>query len=107
MNGPPDAVTPGGPRSQPVFVGDTVMAAGQHSTSPPTPQSECHSGIYAIRCKPTGKVYVGSAARITKRWNDHRQSLASGKHHSVLLQRAWEKYGPDAFEFTVLAYCAP
>jgi group I intron endonuclease len=63
------------------------------------------SGIYLIRCVPTGKVYVGSALRIKQRWVDHCKALIDGKHHSPLLQRAWRKYGEEAFEFIVIVYC--
>ncbi len=59
------------------------------------------SGVYMIRCA-TGKVYVGSAVDIAQRWRIHRWSLANSKHHSRHLQRAWDKYGPDAFEWSVL-----
>lgn len=83
------------------------MTASQHSTSPrPLPPGQ-QSGIYVIRCKPTGKIYVGSAVRIGERWRQHRRVLATGKHHSVLLQRAWDKYGPDAFVFMILENCLP
>jgi group I intron endonuclease len=75
------------------------MTPGQDNTSAPG------SGIYLIRCIPTGKVYVGSAFRISKRWNDHRKALIEGRHHSPLLQRAWRKYGQEAFEFIVVVYC--
>jgi group I intron endonuclease len=50
-----------------------------------------------------GKMYVGSSGDIEKRMSDHRVALNRGSHHSVTLQRAWEKYGADAFEFSVVA----
>lgn len=63
------------------------------------------SGIYEIRCSVTGKVYVGSAVWIAKRWRSHRKDLRAGSHHSSLLQRAWSKYGEPSFVFSVLARC--
>lgn len=60
------------------------------------------SGIYVIRCKVTGKVYVGSSKNIKVRWRHHRRMLKSGTHHSIKLQRAWDKYGEDAFEFKIV-----
>lgn len=60
------------------------------------------SGIYVIRCKSTGKVYVGSSKNIKLRWRQHRQQLKAGTHHSIKLQRAWDKYGEDAFEFEIV-----
>lgn len=63
---------------------------------------KCTSGIYCIRCVPTGKVYVGQASRLRVRWNHHRRRLILGKHRNKPLQNAWNKYGPDAFDFEVL-----
>jgi group I intron endonuclease len=60
------------------------------------------SGIYQIRCLANGKVYIGSAVHIAKRWGDHRNDLARGVHHSCRLQRAWLKYGAAQFVFEVL-----
>jgi group I intron endonuclease len=60
------------------------------------------SGVYQILNKENGKVYIGSAARFGKRWREHRHLLNGGKHHSVKLQRAWDKYGATSFEFGVL-----
>lgn len=60
------------------------------------------SGIYAIRNLVNGKRYVGSAVYLTGRFCDHRKRLRLGKHHSIKLQRAWDKYGEQAFVFEVL-----
>lgn len=62
-------------------------------------------GIYEIKNKLTGKVYIGSSKQIEKRWEQHVQALEKGSHHSVLLQRAWTKYGKDCFEFTIKEEC--
>lgn len=60
-----------------------------------------------IICIPTGKVYVGSAVWITKRWRYHREALRAQKHENPYLQRAWNKYGETAFRFTVWKYVPP
>jgi group I intron endonuclease len=59
-------------------------------------------GIYQWLCVPTGKVYVGSAVDLRKRWRDHRNALCNNTHENHYLQRAWNKYGELAFEFSVL-----
>lgn len=59
-------------------------------------------GIYLICCLPTQKVYVGSSQDISYRWEAHRYDLKQGKHHNSYLQRAWNKYGPDAFTWKVV-----
>jgi group I intron endonuclease len=60
------------------------------------------SGVYTIRCEPTGKVYVGSAVHLARRWRTHKAQLRRGDHHSQHLQRAWNKYGESAFVFQVI-----
>ena len=64
------------------------------------------TGIYAIINKVNGKIYVGQAVSIEDRWGDHKARLNRGKHENSHLQRAWDKYGADNFEFTVLTECA-
>lgn len=62
----------------------------------------CVGGVYLIRNTANGKVYVGSAANIARRFSEHRNSLNAKRHHSQKLQRAWDKYGADCFEFLVI-----
>jgi len=59
-------------------------------------------GIYEIRCTANDKRYIGSAANLVHRWQDHRRDLKNGIHKNPNLQRAWKKYGEDAFVWTVL-----
>ena len=58
------------------------------------------SGIYKI--ERNGKVYIGSAVNIKGRWAVHVCLLKANKHHSIKLQRAWNKYGGDGFTFSVI-----
>jgi len=60
------------------------------------------SGIYAIRNVLSGRVYVGSADSIARRFIAHVSQLRRGVHHSTHLQRAWNKHGENAFEFLIL-----
>ena len=60
------------------------------------------SGVYLIINCLDGKLYVGSAANILSRIGWHKRYLMLGKHHSVLLQRAYDKYGPNAFQFAIV-----
>ncbi len=62
------------------------------------------SGIYAIYNIKNGKIYIGSAINLHRRLVDHVYFLNLLSHHSVLLQRAWLKYGANSFEFYVLEY---
>jgi len=63
-------------------------------------------GIYQIKNIVNGKVYIGSSKRIGSRWKDHIRMLNNNKHHSLHLQSAWNMYGPDNFEFSVLEKCS-
>jgi group I intron endonuclease len=63
------------------------------------------SGIYYIRNKANGKVYYGSSKNIQRRFADHRKRLRRKKHGNLHLQRAWNKYGEDVFEFGIVGYC--
>lgn len=66
--------------------------------------SDRSSGIYAIKCEPNGKVYIGSAVSLKHRLATHLSRLRLNKHHSPLLQASWNKYGEACFSFEVLAH---
>ncbi len=59
-------------------------------------------GVYEIRNTVTGECYIGKADSFEARWKLHRDTLRERRHHNHLLQAAWNSYGEDAFEFTVL-----
>lgn len=59
-------------------------------------------GIYTLTNTVSGTVYVGQARNIRKRWEVHRCTLEKGGHRNGYLQRAWNKYGPEAFRFEVI-----
>ena len=62
-------------------------------------------GIYQITNRVNGKMYIGSAKCLKERWQEHRKQLINNSHHSLHLQRAWNKHGSDAFEFSILKLC--
>lgn len=69
-------------------------------------KSTTQSGVYCIKCTVPGRSfgmpYVGSSVKIAKRWSGHRRDLDLGKHCNRHLQNAWNRYGADAFEWSVL-----
>ena len=65
------------------------------------------SGIYRIMCVPTGRLYIGSAISLQSRWRVHLHGLRQNKHHSITLQRAFNKYGESAFAFEVIELVLP
>jgi group I intron endonuclease len=64
------------------------------------------SGIYKITNIANGKCYIGSAVNFKNRWNVHVSKLNLNKHHSVILQSAWNKHGKESFKFEVLLICS-
>lgn len=59
-------------------------------------------GIYNIINTINGHRYVGQASNLNKRKNDHFSDLRLSKHRNSHLQRAYNKYGVNAFLFKVL-----
>ena len=60
------------------------------------------AGVYIIECICNGRIYVGSSVNVQARFKWHRQALRRGRHHSMLLQRAWNMYGEEGFTFRVV-----
>lgn len=64
------------------------------------------SGIYKIqsKCKPD-RIYIGSAINIEGRKRAHFSRLKHGYHHSIKLQRHYDKYGYEDLEFSIITIC--
>jgi group I intron endonuclease len=62
------------------------------------------SAIYAIVNNVTRDMYVGSAVAVSRRWRAHRNALVKKCHHSTRLQRAYSKYGSDAFDWEIVQF---
>lgn len=65
-----------------------------------------NSGIYQIKNIKNGKVYIGSSENIERRWKSHVALLNRQAHHSSHLQSAWNRYGQESFEFSILLKCS-
>ena len=63
------------------------------------------SGVYKITNKTNGHSYIGSSVDIHERWVTHRWYLNLHKSHNIAFQRAWEKYGEESFDFSILLIC--
>lgn len=62
-------------------------------------------GIYMIRNVINDKKYIGKSFDINKRWSNHKYKLNKGAHVNNHLQNAWNKYGKDNFEFSIIELC--
>lgn len=52
------------------------------------------------------KIYIGSTKQCFRvRLNNHLQALRKNNHKNCHLQHAWNKYGENSFEFTILKIC--
>ena len=68
------------------------------------------SGIYKIVNKTNDKYYVGSSNNIDGmygRWYEHINDLRANRHDNDHLQKSWNKYGKDAFEFIIVKEVPP
>jgi len=66
------------------------------------------NGIYRIKNKSNNKLYIGSTSNklgFKERWKMHRRDLRGNKHCNDYLQKSWNKYGEDQFEFEILEIC--
>ena len=62
------------------------------------------SAIYAIVNNVTRDMYVGSAVVVNRRWSAHRRDLVKHSHYNTRLQRAYDKYGADAFDWEIIQF---
>ena len=63
---------------------------------------ESKSGIYQLEIN--GKFYIGSAKNLDARIYRHLWDLRKNRHCNLKLQRAFNKYGEDSFNYKILEY---
>lgn len=62
-------------------------------------------GIYCIKNKISGKVYIGSSKNIERRFRRHRTELNTKRHSNKHLERAYQRDGEENFDFIILEIC--
>lgn len=65
------------------------------------------AGIYMIRNKVNEKKYIGRTKSLSRRWAVHKCDLKKGKHVNKHLQASVNKYGIDAFEYSIVEELFP
>ena len=65
------------------------------------------AGIYRIRNRSTGEVYIGQSVNIYQRVRQHMQHLQAGRHGNRRLQEAWKTFGSRGFSWSILEVLAP
>jgi len=63
------------------------------------------SGIYQIVNLINNSKYIGSALKVSLRWNRHKSDLRLVRHPNKHLQNAWNKYGEENFIFEIIEEC--
>tara|TARA_R110002012_G_scaffold318931_1_gene538181 strand:- start:35 stop:661 length:627 start_codon:yes stop_codon:yes gene_type:complete len=58
--------------------------------------------VYQIKNLENNKVYIGETIRGELRWKEHLRDLRGNRHPNKLLQEDFDKYGEQAFEWTIL-----
>ena len=58
--------------------------------------------IYQIKNLINNKIYIGSTNDYKIRWKVHISQLNSKTHCNQYLQNAWNKYGEENFDFSIL-----
>ncbi|ALV21051.1 GIY-YIG nuclease family protein [Carnobacterium antarcticum] len=61
-------------------------------------------GIYEIRNRINGKVYIGLSVNVDNRIRNHKYKLKRGNHDNPYLQKAYSK-SKDAFFFSLIEEC--
>lgn len=60
--------------------------------------------IYRILNGATNEDYIGSTGNFVLRFKGHKDLLKSNKHYNENLQKAWNNYGEEVFDFLIIEY---
>lgn len=68
----------------------------EYKESPKTP------GVFQIRNSVNGRILLGSSLNLHGPLNAHRFMLTIGSHRNRELQKEWNEFGGDKFDFEIL-----
>lgn len=66
-------------------------------------QKKFRIGVFQIKNKVNGKVYVDSSINLDAIRNRNLSELRAGGHRNEMLQKEWNEYGEDSFQFEILS----
>jgi len=62
-------------------------------------------GIYRIFSSVNNKSYIGSSSNLYSRINKHINDLNKNEHHSIYLQRHYNKHGNEDLNIEIVCFC--
>ena len=65
------------------------------------------AGVFRVRNTVNGRWLLGSSVDVPAMLNRQRFQLGAGGHPDRALQRDWDEFGPEAFEFETLDTLKP
>ena len=59
-------------------------------------------GVFAVRCAPTGQVWVSASRNLDTKENNLWFALRNGGHPNRVVQAAWNAHGGGAFSYGIV-----
>lgn len=78
----------------------------QHRSAEGSKGDGMTAGIYFIRNKRNGHLYIGSSKNVEGRLRTHKFQLCKGSHRNLALQEDFKHWGSSAFDFRLVLSCA-
>ena len=66
-------------------------------------QTKFPAGVFQIKNKVNGKIFVSGNMNLNKIWNRHKTELKFGSHRNKEMQNDWNKYGEENFVFEIIS----
>ncbi|MBN8688225.1 MAG: GIY-YIG nuclease family protein [Chitinophagales bacterium] len=60
-------------------------------------------GVFQIRNTVNNKIYIESSTDLAAIWNRNRFQLNNGLHPNAMLQKEWNEFGQDSFNYEILS----
>jgi hypothetical protein len=59
-------------------------------------------GVFGIKNKINGKIFIGSSLDLTAIWNAQKFQLEIGMHKNSDLQKEWTEFGAENFNYEII-----